>query len=118
MVGIAFLLLFLGHLFLAIRLRAKFMIPFLVGVLMEALGYFVRRASAATPNKTGLYIGQTLPVILAPAFLAASIYMVYGRIIAQVGERYSPVRASKVTKLFVGVSAPLLPPRRFDECPS
>ena len=103
-VGALFTLLFLAHLFFAVRYRARLMIPFLIGVLLEALGYFIRRASAGEPSKTGLYIGQTLPIILAPAFLAASVYMSFGRIIQLVGERYSPVRASRVTKIFVGVS--------------
>lgn len=77
------------------------MAPFLIGVFLEAVGYFLRAASARKPEQVGLYIGQTLPIILAPAFLAASVYMSYGRIIAFVGERHSPIRASRVTKLFV-----------------
>ena len=77
------------------------MVPFVLGAAMEAVGYFLRRASAGSPTQTGLYIGQTLPIILAPAFLAASVYMSFGRVIRFVGEHHSPVRASRVTKIFV-----------------
>lgn len=87
------------------------MVPFLLGVLLEVLGYFLRRASAGSPDQVGLFIGQTLPIILAPAFLAASVYMSYGRIITFVGERHSSIRATRVTRIFVCVcrTVPLLP---------
>jgi hypothetical protein len=45
---------------------------------------------------------QSLLILLAPAFFAASIYMVLGRIILLTGgEAHSPIRASWLTKIFV-----------------
>lgn len=40
-------------------------------------------------------------MILAPALMAATHYMIFGRLISFVGERFSPVRASRVTAIFV-----------------
>jgi len=45
---------------------------------------------------------QILLLLVAPALVAASIYMVLGRIIALVeGECHSPIRQKWLTKLFV-----------------
>lgn len=79
--------------------------PFTVGVLGEACGYIFRRVSADHPTGRGAgllwYILQSLFIILAPALMAASIYMIFGRLCMYVGETYSPVRASRVTAIFV-----------------
>lgn len=49
------------------------------------------------------YVMQSLLILLAPAFFAASIYMVLGRIIHLVdGEAHSIIRAKWLTKIFVG----------------
>lgn len=47
------------------------------------------------------FVTPRLFVILAPALMAASFYMAYGRLISFVGEEYSPVRAKRVTLVFV-----------------
>lgn len=45
---------------------------------------------------------QTLLILLAPALFAASIYIILGRIILLAdGERYSPIRKRRLTKIFV-----------------
>ncbi|KAF7549474.1 hypothetical protein G7Z17_g6359 [Cylindrodendrum hubeiense] len=50
----------------------------------------------------GPYIIQSLPILLAPALMAASIYMILGRIIELTeGEHYSLVRKQWLTKIFV-----------------
>jgi len=56
-----------------------------------------------TPNwKIGPYVIQTILILIAPAFFAASIYMVLGRIIHLVdGESHSVIRARWLTKIFV-----------------
>jgi hypothetical protein len=40
----------------------------------------------------GWYIGQSLCIILAPALMAATHYMIFGRLIRYVGEKFSPIR--------------------------
>ena len=72
--------------------------------VVEFIGYVARAiASQQTPDWTfGPYTVNTLFVLVAPALFAASIYMLLGRIILlSEGERYSPVRRTWLTKIFV-----------------
>jgi RTA1 like protein len=68
------------------------------------IGYGARSINASnSPNWTlVLYIIETLFILLAPALLAASIYMVLGRIIRRLdADHLSWVRPGWLTKLFV-----------------
>jgi hypothetical protein len=50
----------------------------------------------------GPFIIQTLLLLVAPALLAASIYMILGRIIVKVdGESHSLIKKRWLTKVFV-----------------
>lgn len=45
---------------------------------------------------------QSLLLLLAPALFAASVYMIFGRLIRLLGgERYSIIRVKWLTKIFV-----------------
>jgi hypothetical protein len=75
-----------------------------IGGLFETVGYVGRWLSAReSPNWTVKpYVIQSLLILLAPAFFAASIYMVLGRIIRLTdGESCSIIRAKWLTKIFV-----------------
>ncbi|KAL2130770.1 hypothetical protein VTI74DRAFT_5969 [Chaetomium olivicolor] len=93
-----------GHVFLLVRRKIWYFIPFVVGCLFETVGY-IGRVIAATeaPNfSLGTYILQTLLILLGPALFAASIYMVLGRLIRLLGaEEYAIVRTNWMTKIFV-----------------
>jgi hypothetical protein len=70
---------------------------------METIGYIGRILSWKDPCVLGPYIMQTLLLLLGPALFAASIYMILGRIILLTGgEKYSVVRRTWLTKIFVG----------------
>lgn len=56
-------------------------IPLLIGCLMEGVGYLFRISSHFDPNALGPYIGQSLLLLIAPAFQAATIYMLFGRML-------------------------------------
>ncbi|AEO63831.1 uncharacterized protein THITE_2109426 [Thermothielavioides terrestris NRRL 8126] len=106
--NVIFILLFaataMGHIFLLVRRRTWYFIPFVIGCLFEAIGYIGRVMSAKeAPNYTlGPYIMQTLLILLGPALFAASIYMILGRLIRLLGaEEYALVRTSWMTKIFV-----------------
>jgi hypothetical protein len=76
----------------------------LIASQVEVVGYTGRAASAhGAPNFTlGPYITQSLLLLLGPSFFAASIYMILGRIIRLTsGERHSPIRPTRLTKIFV-----------------
>ncbi|EPS30730.1 hypothetical protein POX_b02267 [Penicillium oxalicum] len=93
------------HFYQLIRTRTWFMIPFFIGALLETIGYIGRLlASFQAPDYTkGPYIMQSALILIAPAFLAASIYMTLGRIIQMLdAEKLSLIRVRWLTKIFVG----------------
>lgn len=73
-------------------------------LLVEIIGYIGRAMSSKqSPNWTlGPYIVQTLFLLLAPALLAASIYMLLGRIILVLqAESHALLKKKWLTKIFV-----------------
>ncbi|KAF7961088.1 hypothetical protein EAE96_000755 [Botrytis aclada] len=93
------------HIYQLVAKRTWYFIPFVLGGLFEAIGYVGRLLSSRQDYgdwTLGPYIMQTLLILIAPAFFAASIYMVLGRIIVLTdGEKYSIIRARWLTKIFV-----------------
>ncbi|PVI04051.1 RTA1-domain-containing protein [Periconia macrospinosa] len=90
------------HLFQMIRDRAWFYGSFTVGAIMMSLGYAARVVSAKSPADMGPYIVQSLFIILPPSLYAASIYMIYGRLVLFVNASHaSLVKPAYVTKIFV-----------------
>ncbi|KAH9211067.1 RTA1 like protein-domain-containing protein [Leptodontidium sp. 2 PMI_412] len=93
------------HGYQLIRTRTWFMLAFLIGGIFEFGGYIARVFTAQeTPNwSIGPFIIQHLLLLVAPALLAASIYMELGRIILLVhGEKHSIISRIWLTKIFVG----------------
>ncbi|KAK5789728.1 hypothetical protein VI817_008851 [Penicillium citrinum] len=67
-----------------------------------AVGYIARYISAKSPLELGPYIIQSLFIILPPSLYAATIYMIYGRIVIFVNSPdASMIRPNRVTKIFV-----------------
>ncbi|PYH32252.1 RTA1 domain-containing protein [Aspergillus neoniger CBS 115656] len=92
------------HFLQLVRTRTWFMIPFFIGGILETIGYVGRLLSSLeSPDySTGSYAMQSALILIAPAFLAASIYMTLGRIIRLVqAEHYSVFKLNWVTKIFV-----------------
>ncbi|KAI1097465.1 RTA1-domain-containing protein [Jackrogersella minutella] len=90
------------HLYRIIRTRLWFCLPFVVGGLMEIIGYCARAAAHSQTDKLVPYLIQSLMILLPPILFAASIYMVLGRIIRAIhGEQYSLIRVNLLTKIFV-----------------
>lgn len=66
------------------------------------LGYGARYIATKNPSSTGPYILQSLFIILPPSLYAATIYMIYGRIVLLVNApQASIIRPQWVTKIFV-----------------
>lgn len=88
-----------------IRSKSWFMIPFVIGGIFETVGYVGRTLSATeNPGPYGKipYIIQSLLLLIAPPFFAASIYMELGRIVMMVGgEKKLFIRRTWLTKTFV-----------------
>ncbi|KAI9366991.1 RTA1 like protein-domain-containing protein [Aspergillus egyptiacus] len=92
------------HTYSMFRTRTWFFIPMVLGGYFEFIGYIGRAISSSqTPNWTlGPYVMQSVLLLVAPALFAASIYMYLGRIIILVrGEKFSIIRVSWMTKIFV-----------------
>ncbi|KIX08772.1 uncharacterized protein Z518_03429 [Rhinocladiella mackenziei CBS 650.93] len=104
--AIIFVLLFTGvtsaHCWRTVRTRSWFCIAFAVGGLFQIIGYGTRVFSHYHTDQIAPYAIQSSFILLAPAFYAASIYMVLARLVRSVhGERFSIVRPTRMTKLFV-----------------
>ncbi|KAH7114408.1 RTA1 like protein-domain-containing protein [Dendryphion nanum] len=90
------------HIYQTWRKRSWFLIAFIIGGLFETIGYAGRIQSSFDQFNLSPYIMQTLLLLLGPALYAASIYMILGRLIVLTsGEKYSLVRPSWLTKIFV-----------------
>ncbi|PSN72725.1 RTA1-domain-containing protein [Corynespora cassiicola Philippines] len=91
------------HMFQSFRKRAWFFIPFLIGGWCEIVGYIGRVLSSKDQEDRTAFIMQTLLLLLAPAFYAASVYMILARIIILTdGQPFALVRPTWLTKIFVG----------------
>ncbi|KAJ3546238.1 hypothetical protein NM208_g2103 [Fusarium decemcellulare] len=73
-----------------------------IGVLGEVLGYVFRAASWNQTGSLVLYIMQATFLLLPPVFFAASLYMVYSRLVRAVkGESCSYISPRWTTRIFV-----------------
>ncbi|OTA76883.1 hypothetical protein M434DRAFT_87886 [Hypoxylon sp. CO27-5] len=91
-----------AHGFRLSKTRLWFCLPFVVGGIMEVIGYCARAAAHDRTGELIPYIIQNILILLPPVLFAASIYMVLGRIIRAVhGEPYSLIRVNILTKVFV-----------------
>lgn len=75
----------------------------IVALIYEVIGYIGRVASSSPGNrKLFPFVILSVYILIAPAFLAASIYMIFGEIIRVLGaEHYSVIRIERSTKYFV-----------------
>lgn len=67
-----------------------------------AAGYISRAISAKSPESLAPFISQSLLILLPPSLYAATIYMLYGRIVhCTKRPDLSTIAPTKVTKIFV-----------------
>jgi len=77
-------------------------LPFIIGGLLEFIGYVSRIISTNNPDSLGAYIGLSACLLVSPALFAASIYMALRRVIMVMdAEEYSFIRIGFLTKIFV-----------------
>lgn len=92
----------IAHSYRLYRKRQWFCIPFVIGGVLETIGYGARIGSHFGTASLIPYIIQNLFLLLPPAFFSASIYMVLKRtIVAVKGESYSIIPVRWLTRLFV-----------------
>ncbi|EEY21746.1 RTM1 [Verticillium alfalfae VaMs.102] len=94
------------HMLQMIKTKTWYMAAFVGGGLCEVVGYIGRAIGAGEEPgcwSLGAFVIQSVLILIGPALMAASIYMILGRIILLTeGELYSPIRRRWLTKLFVG----------------
>ncbi|XDG09931.1 hypothetical protein ABKA04_009546 [Annulohypoxylon sp. FPYF3050] len=85
-----------------VRTRTYFCIVFIIGGILEIVGYCARAASRDKTDQLIPYVIQSTFILVAPALFAASIYMVLGRVIRGVhAEIRSLVPVRWLTTIFV-----------------
>ncbi|KAH6618831.1 RTA1 like protein-domain-containing protein [Boeremia exigua] len=100
---VVFLILLVVHTFRLFKTRTWFCTSFVVGTILEIIGYGARAVGKSKPAAMVPYIIQALFILLAPILFAASVYMFLGRLIQATGcAHYSMIRPTRLTKIFVG----------------
>ncbi|KAM0282484.1 hypothetical protein ACHAQH_002998 [Verticillium albo-atrum] len=84
------------------RARAFYFTPFVIGGIFQVVGYCGRIWGHFDKLSIGGFVIQAIPILVAPALYAASIYMILGRLIRTVrGEQLSLLPVNWVTRIFV-----------------
>ncbi|CAG7853915.1 SubName: Full=Related to RTM1 protein {ECO:0000313/EMBL:CCA67908.1} [Serendipita indica DSM 11827] len=99
--AVIFGLLLIAHVFQAARARIWYTWPLILSTAIEFVGYVLREWCIKNPHVMAPYIISQVFIILAPACLAANLYMFVGRAMLYVGPGYSIVRPSWITPTFV-----------------
>ncbi|CAM1510928.1 Fc.00g084410.m01.CDS01 [Cosmosporella sp. VM-42] len=92
----------IAHSWKMFKARMWFCLPFVIGGVLEIVGYICR---AAAYNLTGSlipYLLQAIFLVLPPVLFAATLYMVYSRVVRAVhGESFSLISPHWTTRIFV-----------------
>ncbi|KAH7102316.1 RTA1 like protein-domain-containing protein [Auriculariales sp. MPI-PUGE-AT-0066] len=89
------------HLTQAFYHRTPWIWAFLIGVMLEVLGFITRYISIKQLYTLWPIIVSQVALIVAPAFLAAGCYSCSGRLMSYLGGQYSPMNHHFITKIFV-----------------
>ncbi|KAI1033563.1 hypothetical protein LB505_012983 [Fusarium chuoi] len=82
--------------------KTRFCLPFFLGGVCEVLGYLFRALCYNATESLPLNIIQALFLLLPPVFFAATLYMVYSRLVRAIGgESCSFISVRWTTRLFV-----------------
>jgi hypothetical protein len=78
------------------------MVPLMIGITFEAIGYIARAKSSSDREAMMPYVVQSVMLLIAPAFIVATIYMCLGETIRSLkAEGYSIIPLKYLTKIFV-----------------
>ncbi|KIM20147.1 hypothetical protein M408DRAFT_82469 [Serendipita vermifera MAFF 305830] len=93
---VVFALLLFAHVWQSVRAKVWYMWPLILATAVEVVGYVLRELAAVSNTFILVFI------IIAPACLAANLYMLVGRAILFVGPGYAIMRPAWITPVFVG----------------
>ncbi|EED12989.1 DUF300 domain protein, putative [Talaromyces stipitatus ATCC 10500] len=90
------------HTWKMVTTKSWFCLAFVIGGLCEVVGYLARAGAYNATGSLMPYLIQAIFLVIAPVFFAASLYMVYSRIVRAVhGELFSLVPPRWTTWIFV-----------------
>ncbi|KAI8188226.1 Protoporphyrin uptake protein 1 [Colletotrichum sp. SAR11_239] len=89
-----------GHVGYFFWLRAWHFLPFILGGVGEAFGYYGRAKASENPLAVGPFIMQNLLILGSPPLFAATIYMSLGRIIIALDLRRHAAISPRLTAFF------------------
>ncbi|CRK37335.1 hypothetical protein BN1723_001091 [Verticillium longisporum] len=90
------------HVWRMLRARAFYFTPFVIGGILQVIGYCGRIWGHFDKLSIPGFIVQAIPILVAPALYAASIYMILGRLIRTLhAEHLSLLPVAWVTRIFV-----------------
>ncbi|KAI2780250.1 hypothetical protein F4815DRAFT_445475 [Daldinia loculata] len=72
------------HCYRLCQTKLWFCLPFVIGGIMEVIGYCARVVANSRTADLTPYLIQEMPILLPPALFSASVYVVLGRIIRTV----------------------------------
>lgn len=99
---IIYMLLFIVLTTLTIWKKCWYMIPLLIGCIMEVIGYGTRIPLCINPiGRIALYANMHACLIIAPVFNAAIEYVLFGRLMHAVGDHYSLIKPRLVAWIFI-----------------
>ncbi|CRK19837.1 Protein RTA1 like protein [Verticillium longisporum] len=91
-----------GHVWRMSRARAFYFTPFVIGGILQVIGYCGRIWGHFDKLSIPGFVVQAIPILVAPALYAASIYMILGRLIRTLrAEHLSLLPVDWVTRIFV-----------------
>ncbi len=91
---------------MTIRTKLRYQVlcfyPLIIGNICEALGYIGRIKSHSNITTQSFYILQNILILVSPAFITATIYMIFGRLVNLLdSESYSLIKTKYLTTCFV-----------------
>ncbi|KAI8932330.1 hypothetical protein NX059_010524 [Plenodomus lindquistii] len=99
---VLFALLACIHFVLMIIFRSWYFIPFILGCIGEAAGYYFRAQAHSNIRAGTPYLVQMLLILGSAPLLAATVYMTLGRLVrALCAEKYSLIRSTWVSKIYI-----------------
>ncbi|ORY05579.1 RTA1 like protein-domain-containing protein [Clohesyomyces aquaticus] len=97
-----FLIVTIAHTWKLFKTRLWFCIPFAIGGALEVIGYITRAVATNHTGELAPYLLQAIFLLLPPVLFAASLYMVYSRVVRAVkGEPFSLLTPRWTTIIFV-----------------
>ncbi|KAF2126292.1 RTA1 like protein [Dothidotthia symphoricarpi CBS 119687] len=100
--AILFIIVTIAHTWKMARARMWFCLPFVIGGFFEVIGYAGHAAATNSTGKLMPYIIQSTFLLLPPVLFAATLYMVYSRVVQAVsGARFSLIPPHWSTRVFV-----------------